>query len=280
MTAAAAPAPGTAHAFARALVTTDDLDAKLAPPPPELTVEADGGTPERLPGPGRPPALVMRRGREVSVPPIEGMRDRDQRARILHALANHELQAAELFAWALCAFADAPRAFRAGLFKICTDEQRHARAYFARAAALGRGPTDCPVTGHFWNQLDRLATPLGFVCTMGLTFENANLDLAAAYAEAARTCGDGETAAILDEVAADEIDHVRFAAVWIAKLAPDATPWATYQRVVTFPLGVHRARGVHFDAEARRRAGLDEEMIAALEAAEPLRPGGRPRARR
>ena len=29
------------------------------------------------------------------------MRDPAQRARILHALANHELQAIELFAWAL-----------------------------------------------------------------------------------------------------------------------------------------------------------------------------------
>jgi len=30
-----------------------------------------------------------------------------QRALILHALANHELQAIELFAWALLAFTDA-----------------------------------------------------------------------------------------------------------------------------------------------------------------------------
>jgi len=270
----------TASAFARALVLATSLDDKLRPPPPGVAVQADGGTPERLAGPGRPPGLEIRRGREVSVPPIAGMRDPDQRARILHALANHELQAAELFAWALCAFADAPRGFRAGLWKICTDEQRHCAAYFARAAALGRGPTDCPVSGHFWNKLDRLGTPLDFVCTMGLTFENANLDLAAEYAAAARAIGDGETAALLDEVAEDELDHVRFAAVWLGKLAPDETAWAAYQRVVSFPLGAHRARGVHFDAEARRRAGLDEEFIAALAAAEPQRPGGAPRARR
>ena len=270
----------TAHAFARALVVATELDAKLRPPPDGVTVDADGGVPERLAGPGRPAGLEMRRGRDVSVPPIEGMRDPDQRARILHALANHELQAAELFAWALCAFADAPRGFRAGLWKICTDEQRHCRAYFDRAAQLGRGPLDCPVSGHFWNQLDRLATPIGFVCTMGLTFENANLDLAAAYAAAARAAGDAETAALLDEVAADEVDHVRFAAVWLGKLAPDETALAAYQRVVTFPLGAHRARGVAFDADARRRAGLADEFIAALAAAEPLRPGGGSRARR
>jgi len=62
------------------------------------------------------------------------------------------------FAWALCGFADAPRPFRTGLWKILGDEQRHARAYFGRAAELGRGPLDCPVTGHFWNYRERLTT--------------------------------------------------------------------------------------------------------------------------
>lgn len=269
----------SAHAFARTVVLTTDLATKLAPAPPELAVDPDPGVPEWLPGPGRPPGLEPRRGREVSVPPIEGMRDPDQRARILHAMANHELQAAELFAWALCGFADAPRPFRTGLWKILADEQRHARLYFARAAALGRGAFDCPVTGHFWNHRDRLATPLGFVCTMGLTFENANLDLAPAYAAAARAAGDAATAAVLDEVAADEVDHVRFAATWLAKLAPGEAPLAAYQRVVAFPLGISRARGVDLDVDARRRAGLDDEFIAALTAAVPTRPGGGPRAR-
>src|SRR5262245_66297996 len=102
----------------------------------------------------------MRRGRDVSVPPIAGMRDPAQRARILHALANHELQAAELFAWALLAFAGEPRGFRTGLLAICADEQRHCLAYAARAAALGCPFGSQPVTGHFWNQRARLATPL------------------------------------------------------------------------------------------------------------------------
>ncbi len=97
----------------------------------------------------------------------------------------------------------------------------------------------------------RLTTPLGFVCTMGLTFENANLDLAAAYADAARAVGDGATAAILDEVVADEVDHVRFAATWLGKLAPGETMLAAYQRTVEFPLGLARARGVEVDRDPR-----------------------------
>ena len=71
------------------------------------------------------------------MPPIAGMRDPAQRARILHALANHELQAIELFAWALLAFPDAPLAFRRGLVAILADEQRHLALYM-RAARRAR----------------------------------------------------------------------------------------------------------------------------------------------
>ncbi len=267
----------TVRDFARRVVLSTDLAEKLAPPPAGLVLD-EPGEPERLLAPGRPLALPIRAGRDVTVPPIAGMRDPSQRARILHALANHELQAAELFAWALCAFADAPAGFRAGLLAICADEQRHCLAYAARARALGCELGDCPVTGHFWHQLDRLATPLGFVCTMGLTFENANLDFTTEYAAAARAAGDHATAAVLDDVHADEVDHVRFAWTWLGRLAPDQPAWEVYTRIATHPLGPHRARGASFDAAARRRAGFDDDFIAGLAAALPRRPGGGERA--
>jgi uncharacterized ferritin-like protein (DUF455 family) len=134
------------------------------------------------------------------------------------------------------------------------------------------------VTGHFWNKLERMATPLGFVCTMGLTFENANLDFTLEYAEAARAAGDGATADVLEMVHADEVDHVRFAWTWLAKLAPGEEPADVYERVATAPLGWHRARGVAFDAEARRRAGVSGAFLERLAAAVPRRPGGGSRA--
>jgi len=262
--------------YARALVEATTLDGKLAPPPADLELE-DGGEPVWLEAPGRPAALAIRPGREARVPPITGMRDPAQRARILHALANHELQAAELFAWALLAFPSAPRAFRAGLLAILADEQRHLALYLERLAAHGVGFGDLPVTGHFWRKLDQLGTPLGFTCAMGLTFENANLDFAGEYAAAARAVGDVATAEAIDRVHADEIGHVRFGWTWLGKLGGGGDPWAVYTGALAFPLGPHRARGVHFDEDARRRAGLSEDFIARLAAIEPRRPGGAPR---
>jgi uncharacterized ferritin-like protein (DUF455 family) len=262
------------HALSIVLGTT--LEAKLASVPRDVVLE-DPGPPLRPTAPGRPPALAIRPGRQARVPPLAGMRDPNQRARILHALANHELQAIELFAWALLAYPAAPLAFRRGLVAILTDEQRHLALYRERLAAHGVGFGDHPVTGHFWNKLDHLAGPVEFVCAMGLTFENANLDFAGDYAAAARAAGDHDTAAVLDQVHEDEIGHVHFAYTWLGKLAGTSDAWTAYTAHVRPPLGPHRARGARFDREARRRAGLDDAFIAALETTAARRPGGGPR---
>jgi uncharacterized ferritin-like protein (DUF455 family) len=268
--------------YAENIVTGTSLAAKLAPPP-ELGPSTpddrfdDTAPPLRLAAPGRPANLAIVPGRQARVPPLAGMRDRDQRARILHALANHELQAIELFAWAVLAFPTAPAAFRRGLVAILADEQRHFALYQDRLAALGTSFGDHPVTGHFWNKLDHLRTPCEFVCAMNLTFENANLDFAGDYATAARAAGDAATAAALDQVHADEIRHVHFGWVWLRRFAGDREPWQAYLDHIHPPLGPARARGARFDRDARRRAGFDETFIAQLESVAPTRPSGQPR---
>jgi uncharacterized ferritin-like protein (DUF455 family) len=267
-----------ARDFAELIVTSDTLAGKLVPPP-ELGDDAfaDDRPPLRIAAPGRPVDLPIVPGRKARVPPIAGMRDPAQRARILHALANHELQAIELFAWGVLAFPEAPVAFRRGLLAILADEQRHFALYQQRLAAHGAQFGDQPVTGHFWNKLDHLTGPIELVCAMNLTFENANLDFAGDYAHAARAAGDEATARALDQVHADEIRHVHFGWVWLRRLAGERDPWQSYLAHVRPPLGPARARGVRFDREARRRAGFDEAFIAALEAVTPTRPSGQPR---
>jgi uncharacterized ferritin-like protein (DUF455 family) len=267
------------RAWARGVVEATSLARKLVPPPPpdgdEPSAPLDDLAPPRAPG--RPPTLVIRPARDVVVPPIAGMRDPAQRARILHALANHELQAIELFAWGVLQFAALPPAFHGGLCAIAAEEQRHFGLYQARLATLGVAFGDLPVTGHFWRNLDVLSTPLGFVCAMGLTFENANLDFAGDYAAAARAIGDEATAAAIDLVHHDEIGHVRFAWTWLARLAPGRDPWEVYLAHARPPLGPHRARGPRLDVEARVRAGLSPAFIEHLAQAEAKRPGGGPR---
>jgi uncharacterized ferritin-like protein (DUF455 family) len=264
------------RAYALGIVLGTTLADKLVPPPPDLDL-VDHEPAVRLAAPGRPPELAIVSARTTRVPPVAGMPDPAQRARILHALANHELQAIELFAWALLAYPDAPPAFRRGLVAILAEEQAHFGLYTARLAALGTRFGDHPVTGHFWNKLAPLTGPLEFACAMCLTFEQANLDFAGDYAAAAHACGDVATAEALDRVHADEIRHVHFGWVWLERLGDGGDAWQTYLAHVTPPLGPARARGARFDREARRKAGLDDAFIDALAAIAPTRPSGEPR---
>jgi uncharacterized ferritin-like protein (DUF455 family) len=193
------------------------------------------------------------------------MADPAQRARILHGLANHELQAIELFAWALLAFPDAPAAFRRGLVAILAEEQVHCRLYLERLAALGGRFGDQPVTGYFWSKAKDLTTPARFVAAMCLTFENANLDHAAELERAARAAGDAATADVLARVHRDEVRHVRFGWRWLRRFK-DArrTMTQAYLDNVAWPLRPGLARGATFDPASREAAGMDAEFIALL----------------
>jgi uncharacterized ferritin-like protein (DUF455 family) len=253
-----------ARDFALGILQRPEIEWKLRPAPDGLT-DLHPGPALRIESPARPPGLEIRSSSEAKVPPREGMSDPAQRPRILHALANHELQAVELFAWALLAFPQAPSDFRGGLLRILADEQRHTRWYLERLSAWGVRLGDHPVTGYFWSKAPALTTPIRFACAMGLTFENANLDHTLDYAEAARAAGDGETARLLQAVHADEVGHVRFGREWLARWKePGQSLAAAYAANVAWPLRAALARGKRFHAGPRREAGLDDEFIRAI----------------
>jgi uncharacterized ferritin-like protein (DUF455 family) len=252
--------------FAQTVVTTEDLAVKLAPAPAGLTDDSPGPA-VRFEKPGRPPGLEFQR--RIEVPSIEGMPDPAQRPQILHALANHELQAAELFAWALLAFPDAPGDFRRGLLHILDDEQRHTRMYIARVEDAGARFGDFPVNGYFWSKVESITSPLRFLCAMSLTFENANLDHTIDYEEAARRAGDAKTAAVIERVHRDEIEHVRFGWTWLQIFKrEDESAWDAFRANLTWPLRPAKARGRSFYREGREAAGLDAEFIRRLEETE------------
>lgn len=259
--------------YARSIVESDTLLDKLQIPPSDLS-DDDPGSPLILLAPGRPGNLQMQPATKVKVPKRIGYQDINQRRRILHSLANHEFQAIELFAWALLAFPEAPKAWRRGLVAILAEEQRHYHLYARRAEAFGCEFGDFGVTGYFWNRAGAVTSPLHFACIMGLTFENANLDFANEYAATAREVEDEETAVAIEEIHRDEIRHVAFGWQWLERWKnPDMTMWDAFTETLESPLNPGRARGLTFDVESRRAAGLDEDFIQRLQALTPQAPG-------
>src|SRR5262249_50768073 len=150
---------------------------------------------------------------------------------VVHTFLHHELQAAELMAWAILAFPETPLAFRRGLVGIFADEVRHMGLYARHLERLGHAYGDFPVRDWFWERVPRAATAAHFVAVLGIGFEGGNLDHARRFAERFRAAGDEEGAALQERVCAEEIAHVRFAVRWFGELTgarPDFERWARH----------------------------------------------------
>lgn len=261
------PAAGTVERWAWDYVVTTSLATKLAPPPPPDAWETDAPS-RRLTAPGRPTELVI----TARAPKRRSLATREGRARALHTFLHHELQAAELMAWALLAFPDSPRDFRAGLVRIALDETRHMRLYAAQIERLGHGVGDFPVRDWFWERIPACADPASFVATMGLGLESANLEHTATFAARFREAGDEEGARAQEIVGLEEIAHVRFGARWFAELA-GGLEFEEWRRALVPPLSPLLMRGRPLQRDARRRAGVPDEFLDQLDAWQPESPG-------
>jgi uncharacterized ferritin-like protein (DUF455 family) len=260
--------------FCLGVLTRGDLASKLAAP-----LRADGsplrddvtGPAVDVAAPVRDPSLALGAGGDP-LPRPGALGDPAARVRCLARFAHHELMAVELFAWALLRWPDLAGELRRDFLAVLAEEQQHCELYLGRLRALGAGLGDPPHSDYFWKHAPAIAAsphgPRAFLCAMGLTLEQANLDFTLLYRDAFAAAGDGESAAICQRVHDDEIGHVKLAAVWLARLSdPAATEWERFEAAVPFPLSAARAKGRRFDAASRRRAGLGEEFIEAVRAA-------------
>ncbi|MDH3521610.1 MAG: ferritin-like domain-containing protein [Myxococcales bacterium] len=261
--------PTTLRDFCRRILERGDLETKLAPLPRALDDSAPGPA-LHFASPARAPQLALGGGAERLPRPAE-LHAPAARARCLARFAHHELMAVELFAWALLRWPALPSRLRRVLLRILADEQRHCRLYLERLAAHGSRLEAHPRSDYFWRHAPTIAAsphgPRAFLCAMGLTLEQANLDFAPLYRDAFRAAGDERSAQVCERVHRDEIRHVRHAALWLRRLSGGQSELEAYTEAVPFPFAATRAKGRRFDAAARRSAGLSPEFIEAVRSA-------------
>jgi uncharacterized ferritin-like protein (DUF455 family) len=207
------------------------------------------------------------RGDRVVLPPERELHREEPRAVLLHLFANHELLATELMALAILRFPDAPRAFRNALLQTLKEEQIHTRLYMERMARCGLRFGDLPVNGFFWRHVSPMESPIDYVSRLSLTFEQANLDYSKHFGAVFQRMGDTDTAALMQRIYEDEIGHVGCGLRWFRKWKHSGeSDWDAWRKVLRFPMSPARARGnVPFNADGRRRAGLDQNFIDSLE---------------
>jgi uncharacterized ferritin-like protein (DUF455 family) len=276
--------------YALSIVDGPGLAAKLCPPSEALAYDAPSEGP-RAPlvrtAPARDPAIALA-ARGTRLPSLGALADArtgpNARAACLSRFAHHELCAVELFAWALLAFPDLPVALQRGFVQTLAEEQEHCRLYLARLAAHDVEFGALPLTDYFWKHAAAIAAapngPLAFLCAMGLTLEQANLDFTLMYRDAFRAAGDEESARVIQRVHDDEIGHVKLAVTWARRLggapANERSDVEVYAVHAPFPFSLARAKGRRFDAAARAKAGLSTELVEAVRDARPYSDPSKP----
>src|SRR4051812_19541664 len=184
------PSEGSVERWAWDFIRSTTLSDKLAPPPPPTTW-SNPAVPYLLASPGRPAELLPRE-RKKKTPKVHLP---ERRAEVLHTFLHHELQAAELMAWAILAFPSTPPEFRRGLLSLCRDEIRHLQLYAEHLETLGHPFGSFPINDWFWRRVPvENPTPAHFVARLGIAFEGANLDHGARYTAAFAAAGDARAA--------------------------------------------------------------------------------------
>jgi uncharacterized ferritin-like protein (DUF455 family) len=256
------PPEGTIERWAWDYLVTTDLEHKLAPPPPPATW-LEPARRWLVSRPGRPPQLQARTERKKATKP-GAMKDPAKRAEVLHTFLHHELQAAELFCWALLAFPETPLSFRKGLLGICRDELRHIGLYRARIEALGVPFGSVPIKDFFWDRVPgESMTPTHFVARLGVGFEGGNLDHGARFTEYFRAAGDDQAADIQAQITKEEEPHVAFAIHWF-KVFTGGFEFDQWRAFLPVPITPSMTRGAPVNVEARRRAGFSDTFLDAL----------------
>jgi len=251
--------------FAERVLFSESLDMKLCRVRDEFTDRNPGET-RRLVEPTRSTDLQFAPRRSApAMPHPSTFADPHKRAIAHHIMANHELQALEVMAWVLLAFPDAPAEFRLGMARIMQDEQRHTRMHIERAAALGLQFGQLPVNCYIWKKSQQFHSVLDYLAGLPLTFEGRNLDHTLEFDEYFQQAGDPKSAAIMQVIHRDEIEHVAFGLKWLRILKPDhLSDWDAYVEHLQYPLRPEKSIGDEFHEGPRLAAGMTPEFIEKL----------------
>jgi uncharacterized ferritin-like protein (DUF455 family) len=150
----------------------------------------------------------------------EGMSDVSRRQR-LHRHMHNEMQTLEIVAQSLADFPDTPWELRLQMARQCWDEVRHSALLYRRLREMGGQKGDFPVMNYEWGVTQMLDSLPARLAVQNRTFEGGEMDLLRQQESMWREAGDEQTAAMMDALLADEVQHVRFANRWLKRMASE-----------------------------------------------------------
>jgi uncharacterized ferritin-like protein (DUF455 family) len=183
---------------------------------------------------------------------------------------NEELNSMEIAASNLVDFPDAPWALRMSMARQAADEARHAIAFRRLLEARGGRVGQFPVINFQYRIMMAIPSLIGRLAVANRSFEASGIDAITDGMNSEIRKDDAEFIALFDQQLADEVQHVRFANVWIKKLVAEEGPRTMMalargiaqgdaafkevvgtQNMVTYPVS----------EDVRREAGFTEDEI-------------------
>ena len=202
----------------------------------------------------------------------------------LHRHMGNELGSLDIAAQCLADFPDAPWELRLELARQAWDESRHVLALYRRLRDLGGRKGEFPIGNFEWSVTCSLHSLAGRLAVQNRTFEAGQMDLLGSLPRHWREIGDEDTAAMLEAILNDEVQHVRFANRWLKEFVrQDSKTLLEVVSALQFlstaneavsakegeinavgtPLGAPRHQTIEVNVECRREAEFSEEEIRA-----------------
>lgn len=198
----------------------------------------------------------------------------------LHRQMAEEIEGLELTARNLADFPDAPWELRMSMARQCADEARHIEMFRRGFERRGRNVGDYPILTFQYRILSRIESLIGRIAVQNRSFEAAGLDAIETEVASARARGDVDLQELFEMQLADEIQHVRYANLWVKALIEGDGPRSILElsRAVAQAneaLRIVAGEGLMFFPiceNVRREAGFTDAEIMAARAQMPPEP--------
>ena len=203
------------------------------------------------------------------LPPKPKLSSQDGQGRLLHDVANIELQAMELAMRTLGEYPEAPRAFREELADLALQEAKHLRLCLDAMDELERPWGTWPIHLALWEQAPIKAITrtslLERVFVVHRHMEGSGLDAGSAILTRLSGVGRTRAKAVVQLILKEEVDHVAFGTKWYRTLclSEGLDPDSCFAELLPRALA-NSPRTEKFDMDLRRRAGFNESEIQCL----------------
>jgi uncharacterized ferritin-like protein (DUF455 family) len=221
---------------------------------------------ESISAPGRPARPVLVLPGDV---PKRRMSVKDRFAALIHALTHSEFNAINL-AWdAVYHFRHLPQHFYSDWVKVANQEAYHFQLLRARLNELGSDYGDFPAHNGLWDMAARTAyDPMVRMALVPRVLEARGLDVTPGIIKRLRQAGDQKTAAVLEIILRDEVEHVAGGSHWFKYFCDQRglDPEQTFRALLRQYFNEQMCGPYHY--EARQQAGFTMAELKALECLE------------